>query len=424
MTVSKSLCMIPWLHRFTNEQGWHMACCSGTGPANQLRNAEGEALHVNQRLTDEQVLNSPDYKAIRRAMLKGEWPGVCERCRRSEAAGAVSVRHHMNNRFGHWRAALLDRTALDGTIDDPTVRHADIRLGNTCNLTCRMCSPAASRLWIKHFNRVQPEGHCIPESGMAAFRLNWVKRKSAEWLIEQCLPTVESLHFAGGEPLIIPEMVDVLDLCIQSGRASQIDLSYNTNITELPQRVTRLWPQFRSISLVCSVDGVGALNDYIRRPSNWIDIDRNLRLLDQHFDTWRVRSVVCSATVQIYNILQIGELFDYLSSGFRHIDPIPQLVPLYEPAYLSVQHLPDRVKDIARRRLLVERAKAEALDRPDLHFITSQIDTTLAHMDQAGSLKRLMDFMYFSAKSDQEFGDSWQKAAPELAAAFRSATAG
>ena len=102
--------MIPWLHRFTNEQGFHQVCCAGNGDANFLRDERGRRLHVNHGLTDRQVLNSPDLKAIRLAMLGGEWPTACERCRRAEEAGAVSIRHHFNNLFEHWKASALAQT--------------------------------------------------------------------------------------------------------------------------------------------------------------------------------------------------------------------------------------------------------------------------------------------------------------------------
>lgn len=154
---SNTLCMIPWLHRFTNEEGLHLVCCTGMGDDNQLRDPDGNTLHVNQHLTDEQVLNSQGNKAMRTAMVKGEWPAVCQRCRLSEESGAISIRQHVNKRFGHWREILLNQTAEDGTLHDAKVRYADIRLGNTCNLTCRMCWPSATARWIKHYNRVQPK---------------------------------------------------------------------------------------------------------------------------------------------------------------------------------------------------------------------------------------------------------------------------
>ena len=83
-----TFCAIPWIHRHTNEQGFHMLCCVGVGEGNSLKNAQGERLHVSQQLTDGEVLNSPTSKTVRRQMMRGEWPAACERCRQSEQAGS------------------------------------------------------------------------------------------------------------------------------------------------------------------------------------------------------------------------------------------------------------------------------------------------------------------------------------------------
>lgn len=297
--TSTTFCAIPWIHRQTDEQGFHQLCCVAAGEGNTLRNAHGERLHISQQLTDEQVLNSPGVKLVRRQMMRGEWPAACERCRQSEEAGSSSIRMLLNRQFGEDREILLGQTRPDGTIDHPGVRYADIRLGNACNLTCRMCGPAASRLWAAYFNDVQPAAYRLPAGQLHILgENNWVKREPLAWLLEQCLPSVERLHFAGGEPLIVPEMVDALQQCVASGRANQIELSYNTNVTVLPEKVTALWPHFRSVSLLCSVDGYGRLNDYIRRPSCWSDIDRNLRTIDRRSKEWKVHWAAISTTAR------------------------------------------------------------------------------------------------------------------------------
>lgn len=82
--TSKSVCMVPWVQRHTNEQGLHMLCCAGTGARNTLHGTDGKPLHVSQGHTDAEVLNSPDMKEIRLAMLRGDWPAACVRCLRSE----------------------------------------------------------------------------------------------------------------------------------------------------------------------------------------------------------------------------------------------------------------------------------------------------------------------------------------------------
>ena len=421
MPIAKSptFCVIPWIHRHTDEQGYHQLCCVADGKGNQLRDQKGNRLHVSQKLTDAQVLNSPVEKSVRLKMMKGQWPTACLRCKQVEDAGGESSREHLNRRFESSSEELLMMdTSPDGTLAHPMVRYADIRLGNVCNLTCRMCGPVASRLWVPHFNSVQPKAYKMPVEELTILgQNNWVKHESVGWLLEQNLPNVEALHFAGGEPLMLPEMVEALEQCVASGRAGEIALSYNTNTTVLPEKVTSLWHHFKSVSVLCSIDGFGRVTEYIRRPSKWSDIDKNLRKLDENFERWNIKWVTVSATVQISNILTMDKLFEYIrDANFKHITPIPQLVPLYYPNYLSIQALPAPAKVIARKRLEAEIARAEALNSPGLAGPIGSIYSTLAFMDAADTTHDLPDFLSFTEASDKAFGDDWREATPELAA--------
>jgi MoaA/NifB/PqqE/SkfB family radical SAM enzyme len=322
----------------------------------------------------------------------------------------------MDQRFGRWKQDALRDTRPSGGLEHPAVRYADIRLGNVCNLTCRMCGPQASRLWADLHNAVRPQKYLLAPEVLTAFRdENWVKSQPVQWLMEQCLPAVESLHFAGGEPLIIPEMVELLERCVQSGRAKDIDLSYNTNMTVLPEKVTRLWPHFRSTSLVCSIDGIGKLNDYIRRPSKWSAIENNLRLVDANFKAWNLQVVSINVTVQIYNILQLNELFDYFATGFEHISAVPGLTALYYPEYLSIKMLPSAARKVARQRLEGVRQKIELGSLRDPADHLKSIDRIIAFMEEPSPPGHWAEFLSFSQKSDREFGDSWLEMCPELA---------
>jgi pyruvate-formate lyase-activating enzyme len=388
------------------------------GDGKQLRGEDGHRLHVAEELTDAEVLNSPVAKAARVEMMQGQWPAACVRCQQVEEAGGESGRQYLNERFdpaGY--AALLEGTAADGTIQAPVVRYADIRLGNVCNLTCRMCGPVASRLWAPIFNDLQPPAYQMPVEELTILgQNNWVKKSSVSWLLEQSLPHLEALHFAGGEPLILPEMVQALELLVRSGRAGEIELSYNTNLTVLPEKVTSLWQHFKSVSILASVDGFGRMTEYIRRPSKWKDIDRNLHVLDENFERWKINWVTVSCTVQIYNLLSLGDLFRYLrETPFRHVRPVPQLIPLYYPAYLSIQALPPDAKRVARGRLRAEIARAEARGESALDGAIGSMRATLAFLNEAETTADLDDFVAFCEKSDREFGDSWRETCPELA---------
>jgi sulfatase maturation enzyme AslB (radical SAM superfamily) len=417
-SISSAFCVIPWIHRHTDEQGFHKLCCIADGPQNDLRNRGGERLHVSQKLTDADVLNSPVMNSTRLKMLRDEWPIACLRCQQTEEAGGESGRQFLNQRFNNGTyEALVAGTASDGTIQNPTVRYSDIRLGNVCNLTCRMCGPIASRLWVPHFNSVQPKAYRIPAEELKVLgQNNWVKHESVGWLLEQSLPHVEALHFAGGEPLILPEMVEALETCVRSGRAGEIELSYNTNMTVLPEKVTSLWHNFKSVSILCSIDGFGRMTEYIRRPSKWSDLDRNLHLLDENFERWKIKWATITCTTQIYNVLNVDQLFHYLrTAGFKHITAIPQLMPLYYPQYLSIQALPASAKSVARERLELEIQRAEALNIPGLAGPIGSIRSTIGFMDEADTTSDLADFLSFCESSDKVFGDSWREAAPELA---------
>jgi hypothetical protein len=119
--------------------------------------------------------------------------------------------------------------------------------------------------------------------------------------------------------------------------------------------------------------------------------------------------------VQIYNVLQLAELYDYLATGFKHIRPIPQLAPLYHPNYLSIQILPERAKAVARERLLAVRDKAKGWLNSRFESTLSSIDTVIDFLGGTANPKIIMDFLYFSEKSDRQFGDSWRQACPDLA---------
>jgi sulfatase maturation enzyme AslB (radical SAM superfamily) len=408
--------VVPWIHRYSNEQGQVQVCCAAAGAGNLIRDDHGNPIHVLDGLSDNAIVNARRFKQLRRRMLNDRWDPICERCQVTEASGGFSQRVANNAKFAHLIPNLLAQTSRDGTVDSPRVRSMDLRVGNYCNLTCRMCGPWSSKPWVAPYNRVQPKSYQLSEKSLSEFRkLDWVRSGSVCEYVRSQLPNLEALHFAGGEPLIIPEMVKVLELCVDSGYAGQIELSYNTNLTVIPDRLPELWPRFRSVTLICSVDGFGRVNDYIRYPSRWSDIDRNLHAVDEHFEQWKMKQVFVSSAVQNYNVLNLDELFAYLRSGFRHVLPLPNLIPLFSPKYLSIQSLPTHVRDLAHERLARERTRPEYVGREALAWLLDNVDAIMSYMHQDDLGHCLGDFRTFTRNSDREFGDSFEDAVPELA---------
>ena len=135
-----SFCVVPWLHRLIDERGFIKVCCVAEGAGNFLAGDGGKRVHVQDGVSNEALFNHSRLKALRRKMLDGEWDPICRRCLAAEREGGASSRTGRNHHFRDRLATLVAATGPDGTLADPAVRHLDLRLGNACNLTCRMCT--------------------------------------------------------------------------------------------------------------------------------------------------------------------------------------------------------------------------------------------------------------------------------------------
>ena len=61
---------------------------------------------------------------------------------------------------------------------------------------------------------------------------------------------------------------------------TQIKLKYViiVNGVELPDRLLELWTHFQKVRFHYSIDSIGAMNDYIRYPSEW---DHQLKMFER-----------------------------------------------------------------------------------------------------------------------------------------------
>lgn len=408
-----SFCTLPWVHRFVNLGGEVQLCCTAEEhPESHLRDNQGRKINIADGLSVDEIQSTEYMKTIRRQMLQGQWPSACERCRVTEQAGGVSRRQHENVRFAPHIAQILEDTDASGETTT-RIRSIDYRLGNLCNLRCRMCHPSASKLLLEEWNQVALRRDRIDTEQTAFFQhMDWFQQPGLWQELESQLQYVEHLHFAGGEPLIIPEVLQALELCVDQGVAGQIELTFNTNATKLPDRMLALWPEFKSVKLLCSVDAFGELNDYIRYPARWSRIDANLQRLDREHEALNLSELRLSATVQIYNIFKLDELFDYCARAFEFIEPEPNLIHLSVPAYFNVQHLPDGLKSQARKRL---RTLQTSLEDRGLHMGARQVESMINFMDMGRhSPIEMHEFRRVTERFDALRGESLAQRVPEL----------
>jgi sulfatase maturation enzyme AslB (radical SAM superfamily) len=285
-----------------------------------------------------------------------------------------------------------------------------------------MCNPRSSIRWIPDWQKVKDNiFEMTPEMADSYRRYDWYRSAATLEQLRQQLPTLRHLHFAGGEPLIVPEMLSFLRASVESGHSRHIELTYNTNLTKIPAEAKDLWPHFGGVKLLCSIDGVGRVNDFIRHPSHWDSIDRNLRDLEENHAKYGLVEVLIMCTVQVYNVFRLGELYDYLADNFRFVTQVPYLVDLHFPDYFRTQILPAELKAEALSHLKSLRERTEARIREGL--IPERHRVALVSLDGAINFLGMEDrsdlvprFVTVTESMDALRGQSTFGLLPELAA--------
>jgi MoaA/NifB/PqqE/SkfB family radical SAM enzyme len=344
MDVSPTFCVVPWTHLATNPSGAYRVCCNAMNGQNLVRDDQGRPYKVRET-SAENVWHSPTYKKIRQQMLDGERPEMCQRCFREEDHGARSARTNWNE------IPLPDDLSLEPKMQ---VRYVDLRLGNLCNLKCRMCNPYSSSQWVKDWNEMAGVAQLNPTSPLPPDELeriqsiDWPEDQKSWTHLEPILESVEEIYLTGGEPFLSIEHGRLLNKLISQGRAAAITLRYNTNLTCLPEKIINLWKHFKLVRVNVSFDAFGVLNDYIRYPSDWSQLESNMgRLLSMRNNGWNLE-IEIHTTVQMYNILNLGEIYSYFKQQFS-ISPYTNI--LNHPQCLNIKSLSADLRDLARERL-------------------------------------------------------------------------
>jgi len=407
-----------------------------------------------------QLRNNPFLKEVRAYMLRGERHPYCKRCNKEDDNGVLSRRMshrklHEHDDFTIDRA--LEYTSADGTITDLSavpLLAADIRLGNLCNQKCRMCYPGESSAWYQEWvdtfqtrhtlyygkPSVTPAKFTGPGNTKITLDLNdndkaviteykildnedstkantiihettdpyaWVDSNSLYKKLSADSPQVKHIHMSGGEPLMITEHYEFLQGYVDSGQSKYITLNYNTNLSNIPQRALELWKHFGKIELRVSIDAFGKLNEFIRSPSNWEIVLRNLRLLTDARKTKEVNlSLETITTVQIYNIFYLDELVSGLQQQQDiEIDSM-HVHMLHDPQYLNITSLPAKVKDIITDKI-------KEIPRKYLLW-EKETQGILNHMYSADTSNTLTQFFSENSIMDKYRGQSTEFVMPEI----------
>lgn len=343
MSESKTKCILPWIHLHTFPNNAVYPCCL-TSQKDTVGNLDTQTL--------KEVFNSEGMRSIRRDMIAGIEPPSCNRCFEQERAGQFSMRNDSNQRFKH-HDNLIAKTNADGSVDDMNLVYWDFRFSNICNFKCRSCGPQLSSGWYDDFKRLN-NGVLPPDCPDP-------DRPITLWeQLEPLFDSVEQIYFAGGEPLLMEEHYRILNKLIEMGK-TDVHIRYNTNFSRMKykrQDVIELWQHFSDIKIDCSIDGMQAQGEYVRKGMQWqqvLDNRQRLRELAPH--VWF--GINCTTSIQ--NAYHVVDFWRWChTTGFIDSPENFHVNLVQDPSWLRLCSLPKHHKQALTD--LYTQAQQEALE--------------------------------------------------------------
>jgi organic radical activating enzyme len=328
-------CVLPWISLETSPIGTVRPCClaedeltDDSGAKFNLAVAEFAAIQ-----------NSAGMRQLRQQFIDAEQPATCRKCWREERAGRVSKRMHTLDRLKHM---LTNET--DWTTDAKPLMFLDLKLGNICNLKCRICgSWSSSTFATEELANLAPGEDRKTNHHYQMLRQGaWPRENLKFWSeIAQVSDQIRYIEFTGGEPFMIQEHFDLLQGLVDRGLAKNIEIHYNTNGTQYPDGAEDIWKHFRHVEIAVSIDDVGARFEYQRSGAVWSQVEANLARFKQlRAQYTNITLQVCS-TVNVFNVLYLTELAAWnYAQGFDYV----YWNMMHEAYYFSISTLPERAK--------------------------------------------------------------------------------
>ena len=308
--MADNFCIMPFVHAFVTPN-IISPCCAYTGD-----------LKYNSK---EQYWESTQLKHIQNNMLDNKRDPGCEICWKKEDRGFSSLRQHSNQIYNEHIQEVKKQSVASWPF------YIDLRLGNLCNLKCRMCiSEWSSQIATEILDNPNEDWIDNPQQKI-------IELDDDTWnILHKWIPFVRRVFMTGGEPTIIKKNLEYIDKIVASGHSKDVELIFTTNATNINKAFKDVAKEFKSVSYNVSIDAVGDLARYIRYPSSWEVIDKNLRAIGS--------GVSFNTTIQWLNMTRLDEIFNYIENcGIDFGGVWFQLVT--DPAYLDPIHAPKFMKE-------------------------------------------------------------------------------
>jgi len=327
--------VLPWVSLETSPVGTVRPCCLAE---DELTDNAGDKFNL---ATAEfgAVQNSLSMRRLRQEFIDGKQPQTCRKCWREERAGRTSKRMHTLDRLKHMLAS-----ETEWTLEAKPLMFLDLKLGNICNLKCRICgSWSSSTFATEELANLAPDEDRKSSYHYSMLRQGaWPRENPKFWSeVEQASTDIQYIEFTGGEPFMIQEHFDLLQGLVARDMAKNIEIHYNTNGTQYPEDAIDIWQHFKHVEIAFSIDDVGARFEYQRTGAVWTEVLNNIaRFKTLRSQNSNISLQVCS-TVNVFNIYYLAELANWnYAQGFDYV----YWNMMHEAYYFSISTLPEVAK--------------------------------------------------------------------------------
>lgn len=349
LNASKVFCTAPWTHLHSFPNGDVIACC--------LSPSEEVIGNLNTQSLEE-IWNNDKIKQLRLNMLEGvESPEICHRCYDKDKEGFQTLRVGMNAKYLTKEEDLdiIKSTEEDGHVAQMNLLHWDFRFSNLCNLSCRSCGPGLSSSWMKDHKKIWNISQNTPA-------LSKLPEERNAMLLNDALKNIDivrSIHFAGGEPMMMEEHWTILEALKEANR-KDVQIHYSTNMTRFKfgqKHAFDYWHDLEHVYVSASIDEIGDRFNYIRNGGDWPSVEQNL--LDIKAQNFKNLELAFHPTLSVFNILSFPEMVKYIWNNGSFQGPLkPQQIlhyfvhiinlnPLTYPDFYSMTILPPELKEKA-----------------------------------------------------------------------------
>ena len=313
INLSKSdlFCPAPWVNLHISTDGEFKPCCGGNGSFGSVHDEKWEYI----------TTNNAKLNTLKKDLLSNTENSYCNK----------------NCLERNWYKEFLNKDIIIKDETDFQLKSIDVRWGNTCQLSCTYCGPHNSSSWGNIISKFKNEP---PESS----RNYKTKLNDLMDFFEKNKESIIRINLVGGEPLLLKENVELLDVIPSNARVEII-----TNLG-VDLRSNNIYKKLLSkqVSWHVSMETVGQRFEFVRRGASWETQVANLHLLENDVKGSK-SNINFHGLYHVYSALNLVEMFEF-ANQFENIG-LDWFPLLYRPLELNFFNYPRRLKDMAIKEI-------------------------------------------------------------------------